>query len=305
MIWDPVKAEENGVDFEAVADLPSSIKEAALFRLAELDYDMAALQASLKSIKPSDGSNWGQERRDKFRDEVFRSRKDFKSVCRAMRISMKTCLAYYYGTYKSSDDYRLLKTVCAEEDAMRLEAQNHEFDACAVCGDGGNLLICDGCEGEYHMECCRPPLRTVPDGQWLCDECVDRRFLAARQHVIRASRLFWKHGGFENSRDLPDGVEKVQYRPSYAVLSSVRKFAKELNQVLTGKSVVEGIDPSKEDVIMDEQHKPTADKMEDVPVTRSDGGNDVSMEGVNDNETTVGNAIDDDAVDDNAAAMDI
>jgi PHD-finger len=265
LIWDPAKSEEHGVNDKTIADLSPGIKEAALLRLAELGYDENLFLANVKSIKPTDGSNWGQERRERFRDEMFRSRKDFRAVCRSMRIPMKTCLAYYYGTFKFSDDYRLLKCVCCEEDAMRMEANEHAFDACAVCGDGGNLLICDGCEGEYHMECCRPALRNVPEGHWLCDECVDRKFLAARQYVIKSSALFERHdrtlspgavrdedGMFE---DLPEGVETVLYKPSDSVLLAVRKFAKGLNQLLATGTVDMG-DGKVEDV---SESEPVAD----------------------------------------------
>ena len=262
LVWDPRRAEEKGpgdVCFEAIESLPSGIKEAGLVKLAELDYNVAIFQSSAaRTLKPVDGSNWGPDRRARYRDEIFRSRKDLRAVCRAMRVSMRTCLAYYLGSFKSSDDYRLLKTVCNEEYKMRLEANEYEFDACAICGDGGSLLICDGCEGEYHMECCRPALRHVPEGQWLCDECVDRRFLAARQYLIQRSRLFEKCpdrkrrrldgvvAGVEGSPEEeeeeeasdPGGLEKVVFRPTDSVLAAVRNFAKELNQALsTGLAV--------------------------------------------------------------------
>jgi len=48
--------------------------------------------------------------------------------------------------------------------------------ACMVCGrrDGeATLLLCDGpgCTRACHLECCRPPLREVPVGDWFCSHC--------------------------------------------------------------------------------------------------------------------------------------
>ena len=33
------------------------------------------------------------------------------------------------------------------------------------------ILLCDGCDGEYHTFCVKPPLRKIPDSEWFCDEC--------------------------------------------------------------------------------------------------------------------------------------
>ena len=50
---------------------------------------------------------------------------------------------------------------------------------CIVCGadtsleDGSKILICDGCNGEIHMQCCDPPLDCVPEGEFFCAICRD------------------------------------------------------------------------------------------------------------------------------------
>ncbi|CAN0555176.1 unnamed protein product, partial [Ectocarpus sp. 12 AP-2014] len=33
------------------------------------------------------------------------------------------------------------------------------------------ILLCDGCEGEYHTFCVDPPLRKIPDDEWFCEHC--------------------------------------------------------------------------------------------------------------------------------------
>ena len=156
VLWDPSRAKERGVKLDQeegeddiISELPSNIREEALVRLSECDYDVNAFQSTLSCIKPSDGSDWTQAKKDKFRDEIFRFRKHLPEVAKSLRVPMNTCLTYYLGTYKSSDDYRLLKTVCVEERTLRMEASERGYDACAICGDGGNLLICDGCEGVF------------------------------------------------------------------------------------------------------------------------------------------------------------
>lgn len=44
---------------------------------------------------------------------------------------------------------------------------------CLSCGeddDHANLLLCEGCNAEYHTYCLSPPLRSVPAGDWYCGE---------------------------------------------------------------------------------------------------------------------------------------
>ncbi|NXE80293.1 AIRE regulator, partial [Cochlearius cochlearius] len=46
-------------------------------------------------------------------------------------------------------------------------------DECAVCGDGGELICCDGCPRAFHLACLVPPLPRVPSGMWRCGSCVE------------------------------------------------------------------------------------------------------------------------------------
>ncbi|KAJ7948987.1 protein CHROMATIN REMODELING 4 [Quillaja saponaria] len=42
---------------------------------------------------------------------------------------------------------------------------------CMLCDEGGNLLCCDTCPATYHLECLSPPLESVPEGNWQCQNC--------------------------------------------------------------------------------------------------------------------------------------
>ena len=55
--------------------------------------------------------------------------------------------------------------------------------ACCICEEGedergDNMLLCDGCNRGYHLECLH--LKTVPKGEWLCPACYD---ICARQNA--------------------------------------------------------------------------------------------------------------------------
>ncbi|NXN88698.1 AIRE regulator, partial [Bombycilla garrulus] len=53
-----------------------------------------------------------------------------------------------------------------------LRGQENE-DECAACGDGGELICCDGCPRAFHLACLVPPLPHVPSGTWRCSSCVE------------------------------------------------------------------------------------------------------------------------------------
>jgi hypothetical protein len=42
---------------------------------------------------------------------------------------------------------------------------------CAEDNDHANILLCEGCNDEYHTYCLDPPLRAVPSGDWYCSKC--------------------------------------------------------------------------------------------------------------------------------------
>lgn len=232
-VWDPVLAVAKGIDLaDIVKDVPSNKKEKALIWLGAHEYEIAGFEEAVKNMECDNGSDWNPDMRRRFRDEIFRSRKDMDAVHGAMEIEMKTCLAYYLGTFRMSNDYRLLKTVCEEERQEGYSATEHGKDACAICGDGGSLLICDGCEGEYHMDCVQPSLAEIPEGHWECDDCVNEKFLAAREHLIRNSELFEKAQSESKDTTDPMDSEFIAYRPTDFALQSVSKMAMRVSEAL-------------------------------------------------------------------------
>ncbi|KAM9007829.1 autoimmune regulator [Ara ararauna] len=65
-------------------------------------------------------------------------------------------------------DQLLMPTVHSQDPVPHQENE----DECAVCGDGGELICCDGCPRAFHLACLVPPLPRVPSGTWQCGSCV-------------------------------------------------------------------------------------------------------------------------------------
>lgn len=44
-------------------------------------------------------------------------------------------------------------------------------EVCGECNREDRMLLCDGCDNGYHMECLTPPVEFVPLDEWLCPAC--------------------------------------------------------------------------------------------------------------------------------------
>ena len=50
-------------------------------------------------------------------------------------------------------------------------ALDQKCEICLSDDDPKSILLCDACDGGYHLYCLRPKLAAVPKGEWLCTRC--------------------------------------------------------------------------------------------------------------------------------------
>ncbi|XP_072997176.1 origin of replication complex subunit 1-like isoform X1 [Typha latifolia] len=72
------------------------------------------------------------------------------------------------GEFEVGDDVYVKRREGAESDA-----EDPEVEECRICfRTGGTVMIeCDDCLGGFHLKCLKPPLRKVPEGDWVCAFC--------------------------------------------------------------------------------------------------------------------------------------
>lgn len=80
----------------------------------------------------------------------------------------------------ATTSYWLVEPTKAYTELPRLPRETHSSDACLVChsaqdDDDATLLACDRCENPYHLGCLKPPLASVPEGEWFCEACGGAR----------------------------------------------------------------------------------------------------------------------------------
>lgn len=91
------------------------------------------------------------------------TRKKFSVLSEALQRSRNDCQIHYYKWKAVNRSYRKLKS--------DLQTYGRFSEYCAVCEDGGDLIVCDGCSAPYHLKCLNPPLKEVPTGDWFCPKC--------------------------------------------------------------------------------------------------------------------------------------
>ncbi|XVE61612.1 hypothetical protein DITRI_Ditri06bG0054300 [Diplodiscus trichospermus] len=73
----------------------------------------------------------------------------------------------------------------------RRHSSKDNDDACIICADGGDLLLCDGCPRAFHKECASLP--TTPHGRWYCKYCQNmfmrEKFGEHNANAVAAGRI--------------------------------------------------------------------------------------------------------------------
>ncbi|NWH75332.1 PHRF1 protein, partial [Piaya cayana] len=70
---------------------------------------------------------------------------------------------------------KILKKIPVENTKTQGNDGEDDPTFCEVCGRSDRedrLLLCDGCDAGYHMECLNPPLSEVPVDEWFCPACA-------------------------------------------------------------------------------------------------------------------------------------
>ncbi|KAI3891080.1 hypothetical protein MKW98_007385 [Papaver atlanticum] len=81
-------------------------------------------------------------------------------------------VVYDGGEFDIGDDVYVKRREDANSDN-----DDPEVEECIFCFKSGrNLMIeCDHCLGGFHLKCLRPPLKEIPDGDWICEFCEARK----------------------------------------------------------------------------------------------------------------------------------
>ncbi|KAH7665530.1 origin recognition complex subunit 1 protein [Dioscorea alata] len=74
--------------------------------------------------------------------------------------------------FEIGDDVYVKRKEDAESDG-----DEPEVEECRICFEVGSFVMveCDDCLGGFHLGCLKPPLKKVPEGDWICGYCEARK----------------------------------------------------------------------------------------------------------------------------------
>ncbi|NWS74445.1 PHRF1 protein, partial [Crotophaga sulcirostris] len=84
-------------------------------------------------------------------------------------------ILFKYISIRARYGGKILKKIPVENTKTQGNDGEDDPTFCEVCGRSDRedrLLLCDGCDAGYHMECLNPPLSEVPVDEWFCPACA-------------------------------------------------------------------------------------------------------------------------------------
>ncbi|KAM6308944.1 PHD and RING finger domain-containing protein 1 [Aegotheles albertisi] len=91
-------------------------------------------------------------------------------------------ILFKYISIRAHFGGKILKKIPVENTKTQGNDGEDDPTFCEVCGRSDRedrLLLCDGCDAGYHMECLNPPLSEVPVDEWFCPACATMDVSAA------------------------------------------------------------------------------------------------------------------------------
>jgi PHD-finger len=173
-IWDPRRAQAaklRGENIDLFLSPARELNSQVLLLQALHQADYCVSKAELKFVDlyraNKEPSTEMSDREKAKADSMFEtSRKDFAAIARVLNRSVAAVIAQYYY-------WKSLEKKGGTGGYARLKNQwKNEDDLCAICDDGGILIVCDHCHKSFHLECLEPPLKEAPETDWYCGQCL-------------------------------------------------------------------------------------------------------------------------------------
>ncbi|XP_030468417.1 uncharacterized protein LOC115687076 isoform X1 [Syzygium oleosum] len=87
----------------------------------------------------------------------------------------------------------LLERTCstpthASEDTVFDSRDCSDARSCKTCdrnGEALKMLICDNCDEAFHLSCCYPRIKKIPQNDWFCPSCLRKKHIVIKQTATK------------------------------------------------------------------------------------------------------------------------
>jgi hypothetical protein len=84
------------------------------------------------------------------------------------------------------------QNVTVDVDLGDVDPVDNHYWMCAICGDGGNIIICDTCPNSYHLQCLAYTFEGTSNDAWSCPDCqVSEYFYVRRRLFLHDVHNLW------------------------------------------------------------------------------------------------------------------
>ncbi|XP_058223873.1 origin of replication complex subunit 1A-like isoform X2 [Rhododendron vialii] len=169
--------------------LPSSLPKATIrqspntaknVRKRKNGSDSVEVSLSSKSLSPVSPDRYEVRKRKKCGEESLGKRRKariLRNVKRDLGIPKKKRVYYRKVVYDGGEFSVGDNVYVKRREEASSDEEDPETEECRVCYKAGRAVMieCDDCLGGFHLKCLRPPLREVPEGDWVCGYCEARK----------------------------------------------------------------------------------------------------------------------------------
>lgn len=84
---------------------------------------------------------------------------------------------YYKKVVYDGGEFSIGDDVYVKREDDESDNEDPEVEECVVCFKAGTAVMieCDECLGGFHLKCLKPPLKGVPEGDWICGFCEAKK----------------------------------------------------------------------------------------------------------------------------------